>query len=318
MDPAALTAALKEESFRLGFDLAGATLAVAPPDFERLQQWLADGCAGEMRYLGERLDAYRHPAQILDGVKSILMLATNYRTVEPIEPGEGQAKVSRCAWGQDYHEIVRERLHKLADFHRTLTPTAQVRGVVDTAPLLEKQFAQLAGLGWIGKHTLLINRRFGSWIVLAALLTTEELAYDEPCTVDHCGSCRACIDACPTGALEAAFRIDARKCISYLTIECSNPPPNNNSSLPFGEGQGGRAACGNRLYGCDACQEACPWNRDTPSTTEPAFFPNPGMNPVELAELLALDEDAFRQRFRHTPLWRARHNDILRKTKPKE
>ena len=338
MNTAALTAALKEESQRLGFDLVGATPAIAPPDFDRLRQWLADGHAGQMHYLANRLDAYRHPGRVLDGAKSILMLGVNYRSVEPIAPGPGQASVSRYAWGDDYHEVIRGRLHKLADFHRQLVPASGVRGVVDTAPLLERQFGQLAGLGWIGRNTMLINERFGSWFFLAALLTTEKLAYDQP-TASRCGVCRACLDACPTGALVEPFRLDARKCISYLTIElrgcpdfCANGAvPARNSvkgdSPIFADTKIGTvpelrdpiptefhnlAVCGHRLFGCDACQEACPWNRNTPASADPAFLPGSGMNPVELAELAALDEAAFRQRFRHTPLWRAKREGILR------
>ena len=332
MNALALTAALKQESLRLGFDLAGATPAVAPADFDRFHDWLAAGYAGEMRYLTNRLDAYRHPAQLIEGTRSILMLGMNYRTVEPAQIGPYQAKVSRHAWGSDYHEIVRHRLDELIQFHRRLAPTAGVRGVVDTAPLRERYFGRRAGLGWIGKNTMLINRRLGSWFFLAALLTTEELEYDEPCDSGHCeetgtgseppnaikgkavhgevpvpvssrgcGSCRACLDACPTGALVAPYRLDARKCISYLTIELRGAMP-----------PGLREACGNRLFGCDACQEACPWNRRTPATAEPSFLPGVGMNPVDLAELSALDEAAFRRRFRHTPLWRAKREGILR------
>jgi epoxyqueuosine reductase len=300
MDAAQLTAALKEESFRLGFDLAGATPAVVPPDFERFRQWLAAGHAGEMHYLADRLDAYSHPAKLLEGAKSLLMLGMNYRTVEPAETGDGQFRVSRYAWGADYHELIRNRLHKLADFHRGLVPMAHVRGIVDTAPLLERQFGRLAGLGWIGRNTMLINERFGSWFFLAALLTTEELVYDQP-VAERCGSCRACLDACPTGALVAPYLLDARKCVSYLTIEHRGEIP-----AEF------HTACGNRLFGCDACQEACPWNRRTPLTSEPAFQPGPGMNPVDAAALLALDEESFRARFRHTPLWRAKREGILR------
>ncbi len=259
-----------------------------------------------MPYFAQRFDAYRHPGQLLDGAKGILMLGMNYRTVEPAEPAQSRdrrsrlARVSRCAWGQDYHEVIRPRLHKLADFLRRLVPTARVRGVVDTAPFFERRFGQLAGLGWIGKNTLLINQRLGSWFFLAALLTTEELAYDEP-AADHCGSCRACLDACPTGALVAPHRLDARKCRSYLTVESRGPLP-----AEFHTTSGGR------LFGCDACQEACPWNRRTPTTAEPAFQPGPGMNPVDLSYLLALDNAAFRRRFRHTPLWRAKREGILR------
>jgi epoxyqueuosine reductase len=316
MNPAALTAALKEESLRLGFDLAGATPAAASPDLDRLSEWLSDGYAGQMRFIADRLNAYRHPCCVLQGVKSILMLGMNYRTVEPIEAGPSQAVVSRCAWGADYHAVIRERLHKLANFHRRLAPAAQVRGVVDTAPLLEKRFGQLAGLGSIGKNTTLINPRFGSWFFLAALLTTEDLVYDEPAATDCCGPCRACLDACPTGALVEPGRLDARRCISYLTIESRDDEGDRGAiegdSPIFAETKIGTVP-GDRLFGCDACQEACPWNRQTPSTAEPAFYPGPNMNPVDVSELLRLDEPGFRRRFRRTPLWRATRAAILRK-----
>jgi epoxyqueuosine reductase len=301
MNAQSLTAALKEEALRLGFDLVGATPAITSPDFDHLEAWLADGCAGEMQYFASRLDAYRHPSHVLDGAKSILMLAANYRCVQPAPIGPGQARVSRYAWGQDYHDVLRGRLHKLADLHRRLVPGGGVRGVVDTAPLLDRRFGQLAGLGWIGKNTMLINPRLGSWFFLAALLSTEELIFDEPFSADHCGSCRACLDACPTGALVAPHRLDARKCISYLTIELRGEIPE-----PY------REACKGQLFGCDACQEVCPWNRRTPATGETAFYPAPGMNPVDLTELATLDETAFRRLFRHTPLWRAGREGIER------
>jgi epoxyqueuosine reductase len=307
MNPVSLTAALTQESLRLGFGLVGATPAIASPDFEWLQQWLAGGNAGQMRYFADRLDAYRHPKFILESAKSILMLAMTYRSAEPAEARPGQAKVARYAWGADYHEVIRPRLHQLADFHRRLVPAAGVRGVVDTAPLFERRFAQLAGLGWIGKNTALINRRLGSWFFLAALLTTEELEYDEPTATDCCGACRACLDACPTGALVEPGILDARKCISYLTVELRGDVTERE-----------RASCGARLFGCDACQEACPWNRDTPPTRETAFFPGPDMNPVKISDLLALDEEGFRRRFRHTPLWRIKREGILRNANPSD
>ncbi len=301
MAPGSLTAALKQEAARLGFDLAGATPAATPPEIDRFERWLAEGHAGQMGYLAARAEAYRHPRHVLDGVRSILMLGANYRTVEPVPPKPGQGNVSRYAWGTDYHELIRGRLHRLADFHRRLVPEARVRGVVDTAPLAERRFAQLAGLGWIGKNTLLLSRQFGSWLFLAALLTTEELDYDESSGRGHCGSCRACVDACPTGALVEPYRLDARRCISYLTIELRHGIP---PEL--------REAIGQRLFGCDTCQQVCPWNRSTPTTSEEGFRPRPGMNPVEPAELLKLDEDAFRNRFRHSPLWRPRRPGVLR------
>ena len=173
----------------------------------------------------ERATAYEHPEHVLPGVRSLLMLAAVYRTAEPQPAGPGEGLVARYAWSADYHDTIRRRLHALADFHRRLVPTAAVRGVVDTAPLLERQFAQLAGLGWIGKNTLLINPQLGSWLFLAALLTSEPLTYDDPAGYDRCGTCRACLNACPTGALVEPRRLDARKCISYLTIEARGTDP---------------------------------------------------------------------------------------------
>ena len=300
MSPEDLTARLKAEAQRLGFDLAGATAAVAPPRIGALRQWLADGFAGEMEYIPRRAAAYEHPKHVLDGVRSLLMLAMAYRTEEPAEPAPGQGRIARYAWGTDYHDVIRERLHALADFHRELTPGAAVRGVVDTAPLLEREFAELAGLGWVGKNTLLLNRQLGSWFLLAALLTSETLVYDEPMTTGHCGTCRACIDACPTGAIVEPYRLDARKCISYLTIELREPiPPEQRESI------------GPRIFGCDICQDVCPFNRRVPPTAEPAFQPRPDSNPIDLAELLRMDEAAFRQRFRGSPVLRARRRGLL-------
>lgn len=301
MSPVSLTAALKEESHRLGFDLAGTCPAVTPPGIDRLHRWLADGFAGEMRYLGDRADAYRHPRYVLDGARSLLVLATNYRTPEPVPPGGGQGSVSRYAWGGDYHDLIHQRLRRLADLHRRLAPQTAVRGVVDTAPLLEREFAQLAGLGWIGKNTLLLNRRLGSWFFLAVLLTSAELEYDEPLAADYCGTCRACLDACPTGALVEPYRLDARKCISYLTIELRGAVPDDL-----------RPVSGQWLFGCDVCQEVCPWNRRAPVADEESLSPAADMNPVELAPLFFLDDETFRRRFRHTPLWRPRRRGLLR------
>ena len=272
-----MTAALKGEARRLGFDLAGATPAVVPPGIGHFRQWLADGLAGQMRYMADRAAAYEHPRHVLPGVRSLLMLAVSYRTAEPIAPGAGQGAIARYAWGADYHDLLRPRLRQLADFHRTLTPEARVRGVVDTAPLLEREFARLAGLGWFGKNTMLINQRLGSWFVLAALLTSETLAYDLPMEADHCGTCRRCLDACPTGALFQPHRLDARRCISYLTIEHRGPIPEE-FHRPMGR----------RIFGCDACQEACPWNRCAATTAEPAFQPGYGKEPGRVGGAIAI------------------------------
>lgn len=300
MNPAALTRALKSEAHRLGFELAGACPAVAPPRIERFREWLEAGYAGQMLYLPDRAGAYEHPRHVLDGVCSLMMLAVNYHTGPPAEIEPGLGGVSRYAWGSDYHDIIQGRLRALAEFHCRLTPNARVRGVIDTAPLLEREFAQLAGLGWIGKNTMLLNRQIGSWFFLAALLTSEPLEYDEPSRADHCGTCRACLDACPTGALVAPYQLDARRCISYLTIELRDPIPEE-----F------REPIGDWLFGCDICQEVCPWNRRSPASLERAFQPA-GANPLELAGLFFLSDADFRQRFRGTPLWRPKRRGLLR------
>jgi epoxyqueuosine reductase len=301
MEPGPLTAALKQKALELGFQLAGACPAVTPPGFDHFRQWLAAGYAGEMRYLADRADARQHPRFVLDGCRSLLMLAAVYPAADLSPAGAGEGKISRYALGDDYHDLLRARLHQLADFHRRLAPGAKVRGVVDTAPLLEREFAQLAGLGWIGKNTLLLNRRLGSWFFLAALLTSEVLSYDQPTGTGHCGTCRACLDACPTGALVDAGKLDARRCISYLTIELSGPVPRDL-----------RESLGDWVFGCDICQEVCPWNRRASVGPDAGRIANPSYNPAELAPLFFLDDAAFRARFRHTPLWRPRRRGLLR------
>lgn len=296
-----LTEALKREALRLGFDLVGVCRAVAPPRWEQFHRWLAAGMAGQMRYMTARSAAYGHPRHVLEGVRSILMLGTGYRTAEPAATAGGEGRLSRYAWGRDYHAVLRDRLARLIEVHRRMAPHARVRGVVDTAPFLERQFAELAGLGWIGKNTMLVNQRLGSWVFLAALLTTELLAADEPHSGGHCGTCRACLDACPTGALVEPYLLDARRCISYLTIELRQPVPRDL-----------RAKVGDWLFGCDVCQEVCPWNRRAPISPQQAWQPLPGSNPVALAGLLLLDEAAFRRRFRQTPLGRVRRRGLAR------
>lgn len=297
-----LTLQLKQEAVRLGFSRCGMAPAVAPAGAARLDEWLAAGYAGEMKYLADRRAAYDHPRHVLDGVRSVMMLTMEYQSQDPAAAGRGQGRVSRYAWGAiDYHDLVRERLNRLADWLHKCAPSALVRGVVDTAPLMEREFAQLAGLGWIGKHTLLLNRQRGSWFFLAALLTDLELTYDRSHETDHCGTCRACLDACPTDAFPQPYVLDASRCISYLTIELKNAIP-----LDLREG------IGEWLFGCDVCQEVCPWNSHVALQPQVEFLPLPDNDPVDLIRLLELSEAAFRDRFRNTPLWRAKRRGILR------
>jgi epoxyqueuosine reductase len=302
MSRSELTLELKQRASELGFSLCGICPAVPPAGAARLDNWLAAGYAGEMQYLAGRREAYGDPNRVLDGVRSIVMLAMNYRTAEPAVPLPGQGRVSRYAWGDaDYHAVIRKRLDALTQLLVERAPNAAVRGVVDTAPLLEREFAEMAGLGWIGKNTLLLNRNEGSWFFLAALLTDVELDYDTAHESDHCGTCRACLDACPTQAFPQPYLLDASRCISYLTIELRG------SIQP-----GLRAGMDDWVFGCDVCQDVCPWNSRAPVTPHAEFLPRAENNPINLIELFDLDDAAFRERFRDTPLWRPKRRGLLR------
>ena len=302
MSPEQFLQSIRAEAKRLGFELLGATPAVSPTGYQKLVQWIDDGYAGEMRYIPERLAAYEHPNFVLPNAKSVLPLAMNYHTGQPAEQRAGSGRISCYAWsGTDYHDLVHQRLRSLCQYSRQLMPEAAVRGVVDTAPLLEREFAHAAGLGWLAKNTMLINRQLGSWFFLAALLLDFEVPYDSPLTVDHCGTCTACLTACPTNAFPEPGVLDATKCISYLTIEHRSP-----IALEL------RGQMDDWILGCDICQQVCPWNRKAPCSTESAFQPRDELNPLSLIELFDLNDQEFRQRFRKTPLWRPRRRGILR------
>ena len=298
-----LAADLKREAARLGFVLVGITPAVSPTAaVERLQSWLAAGFGGEMRYIHDRLEAYADPNRVLDGARSIVMLALPYRTDEPQPTKPGEGRVARYAWGEaDYHDVIHERMKSLISWIKTQAPAAEARGVVDSAPVMEREFAQLAGLGWIGKNTLLLNRQWGSWFFLAALLTDLELPSDEPMATDHCGTCTACLDACPTNAFPQPYVLDATRCISYLTIEQRGSVSDEL-----------RSQIGDWVFGCDVCQDVCPWNRRAPQTEEASFLPLPTSNPLQLIELFRMTDDDFRRLYRRTPLWRPKRRGLLR------
>jgi len=286
----------------VGFDLVGIAPAVTPTGFHDFRAWIDSGNAGEMEYLPRREAAYEHPQHVLTGVKSLIMLAVNYHTEQPaaVEPGEG--RVSRYAWGEtDYHTVLRNRLGRLADFVHEESPGCRTRGVVDTAPLLERDFARMAGLGWFGKNTMLINKRLGSWSFLAAILVDLELDYDEPHAASHCGTCTRCLEACPTDAFTEPYVLDASRCISYLNIELSGPVP-----------AGLREPMGDWLFGCDVCQDVCPWNHKAPESDDPAFASSDGSRAIDAIALLELDEAELMARFEKTPLARPKRSGILR------
>jgi len=296
-----LTAALKAEAHRLGFALVGVAPAVTPGGLHHFLQWLDAGYAGEMLYLSRREEAYQHPRSVLGGVRSIVMLGMNYQSASPA-PHDVPARVSRYAWGAgDYHDLLRDRLRQLSACLEQLQPGCLTRGIVDTAPLLERDFARRAGLGWFGKNTLLINKQQGSWFFLAALLVDVELCYDDEHSASHCGTCTRCLEACPTDAFVEPYVLDARKCISYLTIELRGPIPREL-----------RAPVGDWLFGCDVCQEVCPWNHKAPLSGEDVFQPRAEIAACDPIELLSLSEEAFRARFRHSPLGRPKRGGLLR------
>ncbi|MGP0566843.1 MULTISPECIES: tRNA epoxyqueuosine(34) reductase QueG [unclassified Nitrospina] len=293
--------ALRDRARELGFDALG----VAPPDVgedgERFLEWLDRGHGGEMAYMkrgeAKRLD----PALILPGVQSILCLRTNYHTRAKSldflnQPQTGD--ISNYAWNVDYHDLIKPRLHKLEHFLWELFPGCASKAYVDTGPVLEKALAQKSGLGWIGKHSNLLTEGLGSYYFLSEILIDVALPLSEPAT-DHCGTCTSCIDICPTRAIVAPYVLDARRCISYLTIELKGVIP-----LEF------RRALGNRIYGCDDCQIVCPWNSYAVTTDEPAFQERDGTR--LLIDLMRLDEDGFRERFRKSPVKRIKRRGLLR------
>jgi epoxyqueuosine reductase len=289
-----LTDELKHAALQMGFDLVGVAPAVTPLGFSRLKDWLACGFAGEMAYLPRRESAYEHPDHVLADVQSVVMVALNYKTCDPPDCGVNEGRIARYAWGaNDYHDLLKQRLQQLADWLHERAPGCRTRCVVDTAPLLERDFAQLAGLGWFGKNTMLLNKRLGSFLFLGALLTNVELEPDEPHATAHCGACTRCLDVCPTDAFPEPYVLDARKCISYLTIELRGPMP---AEL--------RPGVGEWLFGCDLCQDVCPWNRKPPRSNDAGLQPQSDLAPADALALLQMTVPEFRARFRNSPLSR--------------
>ncbi len=301
--PAALTRQAKVEAHRLGFDLVGVTSPQAPPHLEVYRQWLEAGFHGEMSYLATERAVRRrsNPGEILPECRSILVLGSNYLAhTGRVRSGP---RIAAYALGEDYHEVLAERLKGLVAFvEDRLGETVPNRIYTDTGPILERELGQRAGLGWIGKNTCLINPRRGSYFFLAEVLLGVELTPDSPFEADRCGTCTRCIEACPTGCIRRDRTLDATRCISYLTIELK-------SGIPKGQ----RADIDDWLFGCDVCQQVCPWNhRFAKPTQDPAFQVRGGLTPPELERLLAAGEEDLELFLRHSPLRRARLRGLKR------
>jgi len=299
-----ISAQLKEDIRRWGTDLGFDAVGFAAPHVdgaeENLKAWLAAGCHGEMNYMAAHVSAAGNkrarPTELAPGTRSIITARMNYRPASADSlaalADPDRAFISRYALGRDYHKLLRARLQKLADRITGEIGQFAYRVFTDSAPVMEVGLAQNSGLGWRGKHTLLLDRNVGSYFFLGEIFTDLALAPDTPLT-DHCGTCTACIDACPTAAIVAPYRLDARRCVSYLTIE-------HKSSIP----EALRALLGNRVYGCDDCQLACPWNRFAPLTRESDFAPRHGLDRATLVELFAWNENDFNARMAGSPIRR--------------
>jgi len=303
-----LTHKVKSEARRLGFQLVGVTTPDPPPHLPTFEGWLDLGRHGEMGYLATERSRLRRadPHLILPGCRSILVLGVRYPApeleVEKYKPGT-TGQVASYAWGDDYHDILPERMRALISLiEEQVGHTVPNRCYTDTGPLLERDLAQRAGLGWIGKNTCLIHPRQGSYFLLAEILLGIELEVDPPFRTDHCGTCTRCLDACPTGCILPDRTLDARRCISYLTIELKTSIPEDL-----------RQPMGDWVFGCDICQQVCPWNlRFSDPYGDPAFQPRPGVPHPDLVQEASLSPETFNRKFRGSPLKRSKHRGYLR------
>jgi epoxyqueuosine reductase len=296
-----LSLLIKDKAEELGFDLCGIAPSRSLKEREDvLRNWCSDGMNAGMSYLSRDIEKRIDPGHLVPGAKSIIVTALGYYTdnqqVEPDVP-----LLSRYAYGESYHKVIKEKLEKLLSFVRTLNPGTDGRSFVDSAPLLEKAWAVEAGLGWQGKHSLVINREIGSFFFIGTLILNIELDYDKPVSEEYCGNCRECINLCPTGAINENHTIDARKCIANLTIENRGPIPDE--ILPD---------IGRRVYGCDKCQEICPWNKNAKSHKTPEFELPEEVRLMKKVEWQNLTRERFNRLFRGTSLERRKYDPFMR------
>ncbi len=294
------TARVEAESRRLGFSLMGVADAGFLPWKQHFETWLQCGMYGEMEYLARRAGPRIDPSLVLNDIRSILILAMNYY-VDSAGPGDRlRGKISRYAQGEDYHRVMLDRLQGLLSFITRERPGAHGICYADTGPVMEKVWGAHSGLGWMGKHSNLIAKGMGSWFFIGVILLDIKLT-GESRHRDHCGTCLRCIEACPTGAIVAPYVVDARLCVSYLTIELRGAIPRHLRRL-----------IGNRIFGCDDCQEACPWNRFAATTAEPSFRPRAGNVIPKLASLVDITSAEFLDRYRNSPIRRAKRDGLVR------
>lgn len=302
-----LTRALKAEADRLGFAACGVSRAERlDAEARDLERWLLDERHASMRWMENHFDKRIDPRELVPGARSVVSLLHTYLAPEPpaIEPERGPeavGRISRYAWGDDYHEVIKDKLYQLFAWLEEQVGEVGGRVFVDSAPVMDKAWAKRSGLGWVGKSTMLVSRALGTYHFVAELIIDVPLTPDGP-VPDFCGSCTRCLDACPTGALDAPYQIDANRCISYLTIE------HRSEALPDGMS----SEIGNWIFGCDICQEVCPWNKFSRTTDEPRFEPREGVSDTPLHEWAELSLDEFRARFRHNPVKRTKYEGFQR------
>ncbi len=301
-----LTNSIKKAAYDIGFDLVGIAPVGKYPETQWYKQWLQKGFAGEMGYMGRDPERRGDVANLLSGAKSVITCGLNYNTDHPYSTSlhdKDKGWVSRYAWGDDYHELIHSYLKQLLTcIQGCVDSNLNARIYVDTGPVLERAYAKYGAVGWVGKNTCIINQQIGSWLFLGEIITDIELDYDSP-VPDRCGTCTMCIDACPTDALVAAYELDSRLCISYLTIELKGPVP---SRL--------RDKIDNNVYGCDICQDVCPWNKSAGVTDEHAFIPREGLLAPDLADLAVLTPEEFNKKFKDSAVKRTKRRGLLRNT----
>ena len=299
-----LTEQIKAKALELGFSKVG--IAKAEPlsqDGAHLREWLHRGYNASMDWMVENAEKRVDPREIVPGARSVISVAANYYTDAQHQPKDCEGKISRYAWGDDYHILVTARIQKLYDCIKELAPGSAGRYYVDTGPVMDKAWAERAGIGWRGKHTNLITKEFGSWVFLGEIISTLDLVYDTPME-DFCGSCTACLDACPTKAIVEPYVVDSNKCISYLTIEHRGEI--DPSLAP---------KFGGWVYGCDICQDVCPWNKYHRQTDDKEFLPRDGNVTPSLDGLISLTQAEFSERFRRSPIKRTKREGLARNAK---